>query len=415
MIKLNKCILRGGNMSKHIIRILVTLIILSTIGYGAWVFFLKPNDNEYVYTQMLNVLETVNDGEINTKLTQLSEKDYMGSVAPSETNGVTRFASGTTLYNVREFMFQITNQTAYEKYYGVAQNGFNVYVNEDDTTNFSYIDYDQILDAAMSYYAPYTQFATGVGSEEIKNYNAAQKTYEKTYNEAINKINIIINYQNNNQVLDSTKTIVLTDYYKQLLVLVNDYYAAYTNFVIVVQNFVSEFASDSQFIYDLEPIYLNSAVYTISKFTKIANFASVDFSGVSLNAAAIANNQYLAESAMYYYNYQNQEKELNVIFELVNNYNTLASNYSEILFGNNNVFARTHVTKVNIVNGESAAVADIREEFIPLVQNLLIQLGFEAPVEPEESEEPEIPGRGSNPDGPFNPGNPDGPTFVEFK
>ena len=55
-------------MAKHIARIIVSVIILGTLGYAGWVFFFKPNNNEYVYEEMIAISNDLQDNEVTASV-----------------------------------------------------------------------------------------------------------------------------------------------------------------------------------------------------------------------------------------------------------------------------------------------------------------------------------------------------------
>lgn len=395
-------------MAKHIARIVVTVLILGAIGYASWAFFFKPNNDEYVYSEILNVKEFVLSEEDETqtkleeKLASLEEANYFGNISQIA------FEAGEqdSVINMRQFLLNLSSAN-YANYYGASPSYFDLEADATfaeeafyDLAVFS--NYETILTEAMDYYLPYTQFVSGVYDEEIDLFKDYVEAYQNKYNKVLDQIDVILSYQSSITTVNTTVNTVLKGYYESLLTKYADYYVAYTDLIDFLRVFVTENTTEDVFVYDLQAVYFNSIVESIAYYADTVNFDSASFESETLSAAEIALNSYLVESLMYRENLAVALDNLSDAssFELVNVYNLLSQNYNAILFGSTNVFTYNNATKINVLNGEANAIASIRVENLENVQLLLEKLGFPAPVaeDPEETDGGTDGGSGGTPD-----------------
>ena len=386
-------------MAKHIARIVVTVLILGAIAYASWAFFFKPDNNEYVYSELLDLNETVssytdsNISELEEQIGALTNANYFGT----SSNQIV-FATGQqdAIINIRAFLLGMSS-AEYANFYGVTPEYFNVmqasnyFVLKNDVTlaiyeTSAFIAYENILTDAYNYYTPYTQFATGVMDEEIDMFKEHVNVLNNKHDAILEQIEDILDYQTSITTVNSTVNTVLTGYYEALLNDYVDYYVAYADLVDYLRVFVGERTTENTFIYDIQASYLNSAVESIAYYVSVVDFNADSFASGALTASEVALNKYLTESIMYRENLAIAMDNLSdeTYFELVNVYNTLNQNYASILFGDNSIFTYSNANKLLVMQDDSSAIASIRVEQLDNVQILLEKLGFPAPVvEPE--------------------------------
>ena len=239
-----------------------------------------------------------------------------------------------------------------------------------------------VLTAAFDYYMPYAQFVNGTQDEDLLAFKQALSAFESARADYVSKSDSLIAYQATITTAPTAQNnSVTTTKYNQLLTAGVTYYNAYANLVIAIKDYVSEFNNYGIFIYDYAAIFLNSAVSSIKYYTETVNIANQNFETLPLANEFIDVNKYLFEANYYYQRYQdyianttNFEDTINL--NLYTQYNIVAQNYSEKLFGTANIFITSYAEKNILLNADNSAITSVAAEYIDAIKTVLVGLGY---------------------------------------
>lgn len=139
---------------KHLVRLLVTVLILGVVGGGVWYFVFRTKPNDVVFKETTQVLNKIDDIEISYIGT------YENSGSKVTFTGLDKIieaykSRGTTVYVSEETEPQPLNNTE-SKYYNYLFKSYG-------TSDIGLYDYDKVSYSALEYY-----YALSSNAEDVK-------------------------------------------------------------------------------------------------------------------------------------------------------------------------------------------------------------------------------------------------------
>lgn len=372
-------------MAKHILRIVVTLLILSTLGYAVWLYFLNPNNDEYVALQIKEIIvDEDKDESLSKNLNTLLSRNYYGSTA-SQHVFVESNAQQQEIVRIRKIVFGLENNSEIVTYYGeIAEDLTVAQINDLRLKELSVKAINDNLFTVLNSYFTYAQFVENSSSDDLKAVRTLFKDYQKEYNKMNDLVKTIINWQKNGS---DTTTVngQTTNYYRNLVTNLKTYYTSFVNLNLGLKEYVVKRAFDNNLVYDLNAILNDATLYSTLNFVNTLSYEENAFTGETIPASVRTTNKKLYDAALIRFalktNIESAAQEDR--FNFILNYNTLYKDYNEILFNTNtttgpefSIYFKTNAQKQGIVSGVAGEIVNIQEEFISTVQNVLSFLGF---------------------------------------
>lgn len=372
-------------MAKHILRIVVTLLILSTLGYAVWSYFLNPNNDEYVALQIKEIIvDEDKDESLSKNLNTLLSRNYYGSTA-SQHVFVESNAQQKEIVRIRKIVFGLANNSEIVTYYGeIAEDLTVTQINDLRLKELSVKAINDNLFTVLNSYFTYAQFVENSSSDDLKAVRTLFKDYQKEYNKMNDLVKTLINWQKNGS---DTTTVngQTTNYYRNLVTNLKTYYTSFVNLNLGLKEYVVKRAFDNNLVYDLNAILNDATLYSTLNFVNTLSYEENAFTGETIPASVRTTNKKLYDAALIRFalktNIESAAQEDR--FNFILNYNTLYKDYNEILFNTNtttgpefSIYFKTNAQKQGIVTNVAGEIVNIQEEFIPTVQNVLSFLGF---------------------------------------
>lgn len=372
-------------MAKHILRIVVTLLIVSTLGYAAWFYFFNPNNDEYVALQIKElIVDEDKDNSLTKNLNTLFSKNNYGTTAGEKVFAESD-AQQREIVRIRKVIFGVANNTEVVTYYGeVAENLTNSQINNLRTNELSVKKINDNLFDVLNYYFTYSQFAENTSSQDLKELKTLFKDYNNEYKKMNNLVKTLITWQNNGSS-STTVNEQTTNYYRNLVSGFKTYYTTFIDLNLGLKNYVVKRVFNDNLVYDLNLVLNDATLYSTLNFVNTMGYNEGAFSSETMPSSVRQTNKKLYDAALIRYalknNIDNAEQEDR--FNFVLNYNTLYKDYTKILFNTNtttgpefSIYFKTNAQKQDIVTGVAGEIVNIQEEFISTVQSTLNFLGF---------------------------------------
>lgn len=372
-------------MAKHILRIVVTLLIVSTLGYAAWFYFFNPNNDEYVALQIKElIVDEDKDNSLTKNLNTLFSKNNYGTTA-GEKVFVESDAQQREIVRIRKVIFGVANNAEVVTYYGeVAENLTITQINNLRTNELSIKKLNDNLFDVLNYYFTYSQFAENTSSQDLKELKTLFKDYNNEYKKMNNLVKTLITWQNNGSS-STTVNEQTTNYYRNLVSGFKTYYTTFIDLNLGLKNYVVKRVFNDNLVYDLNLVLNDATLYSTLNFVNTMGYSEGSFASETVPSSVRQTNKKLYDAALIRYalknNIDNAEQEDR--FNFVLNYNTLYKDYTKILFNTNtttgpefSIYFKTNAQKQGIVTGVAGEIVNIQEEFISTVQSTLSFLGF---------------------------------------
>lgn len=375
-------------MAKHILRIIVTVILVGALGFTAWTYFYKPGDDEVVYAELTKLTNKVaSEAGVLTTFTELSNETHFG-----KGDGKVLLSPGSNpeIFTTRMLLFGTNSILTFESFYPSVLSG---YENLSLYNQISYTYAIEQLNTILKSYASISQFSEGAKALNYDNVLDAIKVLNAKHSALQDSIKVTINFQTNNALPnDSIQRNTLRQYYINI---VNNYYDYLFNYTILLDEisaYNTKFVYNNNFIYDTQNIFYEGILSNLKKFTTLSgSYSDVKNYGVTyntstsvttLNAATLEKNSYLYDAFVINKSYnfvstnKSDENEAANYAALVA-FNLLKSDYNVVLFGTNSFLNKSNAKKVAIANQTDAAeVALINVNYLPSVLTLLNYYGF---------------------------------------
>jgi len=369
-------------MTKHILRIVVTLIILAILGYVGWSYFFKPKDEIYVYSQIKAIVEKNDEsnlsGSLSKNLRILAEKNYYGESGGETEEFLSSDEQQKELINLRGLIFGLSDSDLINGFYGSLLEEID---ESDILGSLNVTALNDGLNEVLLYYFVYTQFAQNTTTTEINAIKPFFNEFNEQYNEINSLVKTIINYQKNGS---STVTInqQTTSYYRMLLDSFKDYLKTYANLNLTLKNYVISKVFENDFSYDFKLIYNDAVTYSALNYALAMDYEVDSFAGETFSQDIIDINKKLYEACLMKHTLDGK-KDSGSNIDMVIIYNDLYENYATILTSvttdeeeNVSLYFKTNQQKYNIINNVSADTVHITEAYLTKVQQVLMFLGF---------------------------------------
>lgn len=201
---------------KHLIRIIVTILVVGALGVGAYFIWFKPDKDLSTFLALNDLSEFKQQINLDNNMQDLYLATGHGTVTVKKVVTITNEDADTVTESTENFDFAIPFDTDFLPNYGLSENPYEVIINKvnyedilsirailfqsktdyinadlinlnesllleknDNNIKYSYYSYsvmEQYLNQVYSHYLAYTQVAQGVSS-------SAQKAIKKTLNE----------------------------------------------------------------------------------------------------------------------------------------------------------------------------------------------------------------------------------------
>ena len=326
-------------MTKHILRLIVTIAILAAVGLCLWLFVFKPTDTETTFALLENLDTYKESSGYTSDLAEIAEEDNSSLGLYTDETLASRYrlfgageATVVASYNVTNNSFKLDlvdytiNTEAGD--YGTVSDGTNTY-NIDSTNGFEidgvsylistvegvtrvttteqlsfYKDYNYLqvltsLDEIYGVYSSYTLFAENVSNSQMNNISDKVDDYKSAIANVVISAQNLLEYESicksaasGSSLTDGLKT-ELANRYADFSAKYKTAFNAYYDLILAVQGLVKSNVFYGDFVYDAQTsnldimLMLNSAFFNTTTDTA-ENIIGTPVTEISLTSEQIA-------------------------------------------------------------------------------------------------------------------------------
>ncbi len=239
---------------KVFLRVVVTILILTGLGFGIYFIFFKPAGDDVVFLKLSEVMEykqqtgtdAISSNRVEDKINLINQQQtVVASINPIYDGEVCR-TNSNLLYT--------------------SGSSFELNVNETTRVVISCKAMDDKLSAIFDYYFAYTQAGKNVSKNTQKDIAKAIKAYKTSYSELNIKLNSIISMQNsiiNAGNANENFALELSNRYYNAVVSYRECLKNYSDLILKVKEFVIKYVFDSSIINDKDITTNDILLYSI--------------------------------------------------------------------------------------------------------------------------------------------------------
>lgn len=249
---------------KVFLRVLVTVLILTGLGFGVYFIFFKPAGDDVVFLKLSNIMEykqtngvdAITSNRVDDKINLIVQNQ--DSIATIDRNGIYSCDfNSSLLLNPNEFNVEVVSDGSVKNYNIVSCKSM-----------------DEKLNGVFDYYFAYSQAAKNVSKNTQKDLEKAIKEYKGAYDELNQKLNAIISVQNSIIATaddNENYALELNNRYYNAVVAYRNCLKNYSDLILKVKNYVIKYVFDNSIINDADITQNDIMLYAIK------NAVSVDF------------------------------------------------------------------------------------------------------------------------------------------
>lgn len=252
--------MKGGfDIMKHILRMIVTIVVLTAVGLCLWFFVFKPTDTETTFTLLKDLTTYKETSGYNSDLAKISSYNNISCYTEATlTERYRLFGAGDATVSIPDSNNPSTTVTASSFY-----------------KDYNYGRALGSLDEIYDVYASYTLFAEDVSNKEMKNIKDKANAYKGAIANIVASMKNLIEYEEicksaSSPISDGLKNELenrYTDFSSNYKVA----FGAYYDLIISVQEIVKEKTFNGEFVYDAQTSYLDIILMLNSAFFNTAN------------------------------------------------------------------------------------------------------------------------------------------------
>ncbi len=275
-------------MTKHILRFVVTIVILVALGLCLWFFVFKPDDTETTFSTIEELID------------YRKSSDYSSNILKIQTfNNDTLYTDAAKADRYR--IFGAPDSAT------VSVLNLETPENETDTIDVAsfYKDYNYqnvlgSLDDAFELYASYTLFAENVSNKEMKSVKEKVNSYKSAIAAVITSSNSVIEYEN---ICKTTASITdglkeeLANRYEDFASKYKSAFNQYYDLIIEIQNLVKARTFNGNFVYDAQTCYYDFLLMLNSSFAVTESDATSEIISTPYNKENLSVEQVALKKA----------------------------------------------------------------------------------------------------------------------
>lgn len=295
-------------MTKHILRIVVTVVILAGVGLLLYFFVFKPTNTDTTFNALKDLETYKQHGGYSNAMLSIKESDV----------GQPIYGDDGKIINIREKILGATS--------GVG--------NADDTPSFVIVE--KGLEEVYSYYVNYFLFAEDVSNKQDKSLKEKIASYKSSLQTVSNSIQAIMEYESaimssgtvegSSSALEAIKQ-ELENKYTTFANSYKDSFKKYNDLIIELRSIVADKVFDGEFLYDAHATYLDVILLFSNGFssseTEATESSGLQKAFIVYNKFVelkVSEDEFFNEKASKFVNaYLNLAKKFSKDLELVSN------------------------------------------------------------------------------------------------
>ena len=255
-------------MTKHILRLVVTIVILGVVGLCLWLFVFKPSESETVFS-ILESIEEYKD--------QISYENKLKTI--TKYNNTDCYTDATLLE--RERMFGGTDRDI-----DGAKSFYNEYYYQKVTESF---------DKIYNIYSSYVLLAENVSKKQLKQIQQETKEYKSAIATVADKADKVIEYEKICvRASSSEKNSLKDELSNRYTALKNAYKGAFESYyklIVNLQTIVKDRTFNGEFVYDAHTSYLDIMLLFDSSLIDVSTDLAQDVKNDNVNKTILTREQ----------------------------------------------------------------------------------------------------------------------------